>query len=54
MAKNGQISQNRQMDFFMASAVLKWPNDLKLAMKWPIWQPCMCQQSCKREYDVTL
>jgi len=28
------------MRFFMASAVKKWPNFWKLAMKWPIWQPC--------------
>jgi len=25
--------------FFMASALQKWPNSSKLAMKWPIWQP---------------
>jgi len=30
--------------FFMASAVHKWPNFSKLAMKWPIWQPC-CRKS---------
>jgi len=24
----------------MASAVKKWPFFSKLAMKWPIWQPC--------------
>jgi len=29
--KNGQSLQNGQ--------VKKWPNFLKLAMKWPIWQP---------------
>jgi len=23
----------------MSSAVKKWPNFSKLAMKWPIWQP---------------
>ena len=40
MAKNCQILQNGQMRFFMASAVKKWPNFSKLAMKWPIWQPC--------------
>ena len=28
------------MRFFMDSAVKKWPNFSKLAMKWPIWQPC--------------
>jgi len=38
--KNGKISQNGQMRFFMASAVKKWQNVLKLAMKWPIWQHC--------------
>jgi len=36
--KNGQILQNGQIRFFMASAVKKWPNISKLAMKWPIWQ----------------
>jgi len=25
--------------FSIASAVKKWPNFSKLAMKWPIWQP---------------
>jgi len=39
MVKNGQILQNGQMHFFMAGAVKKWPNFLKLAMKWPIRQP---------------
>ena len=38
--KNGQILWNGQMCFFRASALKKWPNILKLAMKWPIWQPC--------------
>ena len=28
------------MRFFMASALQKWPNVSKLAMKWPILQPC--------------
>ena len=40
--KNGQILQNGQMCFFMASPVQKWPNFSKLAMKWPIWQACKC------------
>jgi len=39
--KNGQISQNGQMRFFMACAVKKWPNFSKLAMKWPVWHPCL-------------
>jgi len=29
--KNGQILQNSQMSFFMASAVKKWPNISKMA-----------------------
>ena len=44
--KNGQNLQEGQMRFFMASAVKKWRNFSKLAMKWPIWQPC-CRQ-CER------
>jgi len=40
IAKNDQILQNGQMRFFMASAVKKWPNFSKLAIKWPIWQHC--------------
>ena len=34
-----QILHNGQVRFFMASALQKWPNFSKLAMKWPIWQP---------------
>ena len=37
--RNGRMLHNGQMRFFMASAVKKWPNFSKLAMKWPIWQP---------------
>jgi len=28
------------MSFLMASALKTWPKFSKLAMKWPIWQPC--------------
>ena len=28
------------MRFFMVSAIQKWPNFSKLAMKCPVWQPC--------------
>jgi len=44
--KSGQIVQNDQMRFFIASALQKWPNFLKLAMKWPSGNPaiehCYC------------
>jgi len=33
--KNGGCLQNGQMRFSMVSALQKWPNFLKLAMKWP-------------------
>jgi len=41
--KNGKILQNGQMRFFMASTVKKWPKFSKLAIQWPIWQPCIIQ-----------
>ena len=46
--KKGQILQNGQMRFFMASAVKKWPNFWKFAIKWPIWQPCYCVKNISR------
>jgi len=36
---NQKMAQNGQMRFFMASAVKKWQNVSKLAVKWPVWQP---------------
>ena len=49
---NGQISQNGKMCFFVASALQKWPSFSKLAMKWPIWQPCVCRRGRLRNVRV--
>jgi len=54
--KNGQIFQNGQMCFFMASVFKKWPNFSKLAMKWPMWQLWYCSWTPRthRKQDILL